>query len=114
MYNKDPRNPYPYTDEEYVRTITHEMGHVFGIDDGYIDSNKQYQDLIGVTRRPDAQNLGLIEGDDIMRSQFSRWNISSADIAMFILAYANDEFQSYADYTHHKQLKYFGQGKTVI
>ncbi|MBD5549642.1 MAG: hypothetical protein HDQ96_00460 [Lachnospiraceae bacterium] len=36
MYRIDSRKGYVFSDEQY-ETITHEMGHVFGIDDGYKD-----------------------------------------------------------------------------
>ena len=75
---------------------------MLGIDDGY-------KDLTGVTGRPDASKLGIIDKDDVMLSQFSRLNISNIDIEMFILAYADEQFQSYTDYINHKQSKIFKQ-----
>lgn len=101
---RDPRVEDPYTEGKYVRTFTHEMGHVFGIGDGYADPNAQP----GIYR-PDASDLGLIDADDVMVRQFDRLNISNTDIAMLILAYSQDEFQSFADYTGHKQSSYFNQ-----
>lgn len=100
-----------YSDDEYARTVSHEMGHAFGIGDGYKDKRplKWYEKIGGVTRRPDASKLGLIDDDDIMRYQFDRLNISNTDIGMLILAYQNDEWQSFADYTGHKQSEYFHQ-----
>lgn len=106
MYRWDPRNDIPYTDEQYARTMTHEMGHVFGIDDGYEDKSKI---MNGETKRPDAADLGLIDTDDVMRSQFMKLNVSNTDIGMLILAYSNYEFQSYADYTGHTKSQYFEQ-----
>lgn len=93
------------------------MGHVFGIDDGYPDKPSFVKDLalksIGITHptyRPDAYDLGILDEDDVMRYQFDRLNISNTDIAMMILAYSQDEFQSFADYTGHKKSEYFSQG----
>ncbi|MBD5549643.1 MAG: hypothetical protein HDQ96_00465 [Lachnospiraceae bacterium] len=61
------------------------------------------------TYRPDAYNLGILDEDDIMRYQYDRLNISNTDIAMLILAYSQNEFQSFADYTGHKKSEYFSQ-----
>ena len=86
-----------------------EMGHVFGIGDGYPDTRplNELEKEQGVIRRPDASELGLLDRDDIMVSQFGRLNISNTDIAMLILAYWGDEHQSFTNYTGHKQSKYF-------
>ena len=107
MYRWDPRNDLPYPEEEYARTITHEMGHVFGIDDGYEDTS-------GKTTRPDAYKLKVIDEYDVMRSQFKMLNVSNTDIGMLILAYSDYEYQSYADYTRsdytsRTKSKYFEQ-----
>ena len=109
MYRWDDRNEDPYTDETYVRTISHETGHVFGIGDGYPDTRplNELEKEQSVIRRPDASELGLLDRDDIMVSQFGRLNISNTDIAMLILAYWGDEHQSFTNYTGHKQSEYF-------
>ena len=76
MYRWDDRNEDPYTDETYVRTISHETGHVFGIGDGYPDTRplNELEKEQSVIRRPDASELGLLDRDDIMVSQFGRLN----------------------------------------
>ena len=111
MHRVDSRVDYMFPDEEYVRTISHEMGHVFGIGDGYRDKRplSDEEKKQGVIRRPDASELGLIDDDDVMVSQFSRRNISNTDIGMMILAYWEDAHQSFSDYTGHKQSQYFKQ-----
>lgn len=35
MYSIDSRGPYAYSDDEFTRTVSHEMGHAFGVGDGY-------------------------------------------------------------------------------
>lgn len=111
MYKTDSRNGYVFSDEEYARTMTHEMGHVFGIDDGYKDKDDPnfIENIFGITKRPDASDLGLIDEDDVMLYQYNMLNISNADIGMLILAYSNNKFQSYANYTGHQKSKYFEQ-----
>lgn len=109
MYSIDSRGPYVYSDDEFTRTVSHEMGHAFGVGDGYKDKRdlKWYERILGTTRRPDAFDLNLIDEDDVMRYQFDRLNISSTDIGMLILAYSQDEYQSFADYTGFKKSVYF-------
>ncbi len=109
MHRVDSRNGITFSDEKYVRTISHEMGHVFGIGDGYADPEADPNADLGIYR-PDAHSLGLIDRDDVMRRQFSRLNISNTDIGMLILAYWENAHQSFSDYTGHKQSQYFKQG----
>lgn len=103
MFNRDLRNESPYSDLEYERTITHEMGHVFGIDDGYGDEQNILEKILGITVRPDAYELGIIDEDDVMHNAFGTLNISSTDIEMLILAYFTDSKQFYTDYSGHKK-----------
>lgn len=108
MYNVDSRTNHRFSMEEYERTITHEMGHVFGIEDGYKGAKPNFwQNIFGITTRPDAYELGIIDKDDVMRYHYDRLNISNIDIGMLILAYWEGKHQSYADYTGHKQSNYF-------
>ena len=108
MHRVDSRVNYTFSDEEYVRTISHEMGHVFGIGDGYADPDADPKAPPGIYR-PDASKLNLVDADDVMVSQYNRMNISNTDIGMLILAYWEDAHQSFADYTGHTQSQYFKQ-----
>lgn len=109
MYRGDSRDDRVYTDDEYTRTVTHEMGHVFGIGDGYGVDPNWLEDRLGITTRQDAADLGLIDRDDVMRKPHNNLNISNTDIGMLILAYSDNEHQSYTDFTGNKQSRYFEQ-----
>lgn len=112
MHRVDSRTGRTFSDEKYVRVISHEMGHVFGVGDGYKDDtplSKEEKEQ-GVVRRPDAYNSGLIDEDDVMKYEYNRLNISDADIGLLILAYWEDEHQSFTEFTGHKQSKYFQRG----
>lgn len=98
MYNKHYVDEFPYTDEQYLRTITHEMGHVFGIDDGY-------------SLGPRKIDSGIISENDIMNYQYNKLEISSQDIGMLIVAYTIGTFQAYADYGKRKQSDYIKNQK---
>lgn len=113
MYIHDYRSAEPYTDEQYLRTVAHEMGHVFGIDDGYpdVDDPLFFENLFGVTQRPDAKDI--IDDDDVMRYNLDLLNISNVDIGMLICAYLTWKQQAYADYWMHNQsiyIDYINQG----
>ena len=108
MHRVDSRVNYTFSDEEYVRTISHEMGHVFGIGDGYADPNAIPNAAPGIYR-PDAFELGFIDENDVMRHRLKKLNISNADIGLLILAYWEDAHQSFTEFTGHRQSKYFQQ-----
>ena len=96
LYHYCMSNPVWYIDP----SGNDEMGHVFGIGDGYPDSS------VG---RPDANKLGLIDYEDVMEIHHNKLKISNIDIGMLILAYSSDEYQVFADYAGYKQSQYFHQ-----
>lgn len=96
MFTTDGRGTgHKYSKEEYVATMAHEFGHVFGLKDAYGDGGN----------RPDAFKLGVYEEDGIMRYQFNGIFISSKDIEMMILAAKDNEWQYFADYDGNKKSK---------
>lgn len=85
--------------EEYSYTIMHEMGHIWGIDDGYPDSNYKNDN----TLRPLAD---MLEENDIMVSDEKRGaHASNIDVQMAILAASTGEWQYFMPYKNHIQSK---------
>lgn len=82
---------------DYRNTITHEFGHLFGIDDGYADDNYENDD----TLRPEATIISI---DDVMRRNHSEdAKAFDIDIQMLLLAATTGEWQYYMSYLSNNQ-----------
>ena len=75
---------------EYRNTITHEFGHVLGMNDGYAEDN-----------RPEATVLDL--SDIMRRSQNRSAKVSDTDIQMMIIAAITNEWQYFMAYDGYTQ-----------
>lgn len=82
------------TDWDYRNTITHEFGHVMGVDDGYAGTS-------GTATRPLAT---ILLNDDMMRDCHATTSaVSSLDIQMMVMAASTKEWQYFMAYDGHKQ-----------
>ena len=82
---------------DYRNTITHEMGHVFGMDDGYEDDNFGNDN----TLRPLADMLS--EDDIMVNNHLEEAFVSNFDIQMLIIAAELGEWQYYMSYSGNIQ-----------
>ena len=77
---------------DYENTITHEFGHLFGIDDGYGEENFENDS----TLRPDAT---MLTADDVMfNNHRRRTHVTDIDIQMLLVAASTGEWQYYMEY----------------
>ena len=82
---------------DYRNTITHEFGHVLGLDDGYPDDQFSSDDSL----RPLADML--LENDIMVNNHHRNAEISVIDIQMMVLAAATGEWQFYMAYLENGQ-----------
>ena len=95
MYTESS-NGVARTDWDYRNTITHEFGHVMGVDDGYADTS-------GSTTRPTAT---MLAADDVMvNNHLKSAKVSSLDVQMMVMAASKNEWQYFMAYDGHKQSK---------
>ncbi len=85
---------------DIIQTITHEFGHIFGLDDAYEDD--EY--TVGSDLRPSAYDAKIVGIDDVMfDNHHTNAIISRIDIQMIIEAFRTGESQFYLDYDGNKK-----------
>lgn len=94
---------YHYSIVEYAGTISHEFGHVFGLDDMYASANYTYgfEPLSNDEIIYNKYNFGLPSGYGIMRNN---GNAVANDIEMIMLAFVENDCQHYVPHGKTQKL----------
>lgn len=83
---------YEFADDEYLRVVSHEIGHAFGIDEGFIDQTLISGKIDGrvIEHRLEAEEdyyrVKPISYNDVMVNPYDRLSISSTEIELLIIA----------------------------